>query len=161
MNAFIAHLVASWSSAYAGSGLLRTFVGFIHIAGLVAGGGAAIAADRATLAAARMGSDIRARQLTSIHATHRIVIIGLGAVIASGVLLFAADTATYLTSRLFWVKMGLLALLMVNGAVLMRVGQRAGSGDERAWNTLRHTAVVSLALWFLTTLAGAGLPNAG
>lgn len=82
-------------------------------------------------------------------------------VIASGVLLFAADTGTYLTSRLFWVKMGLLALLMVNGAVLIRVGQRAGSGDERAWHTLRHTAVVSLALWFLTTLAGAGLPNVG
>lgn len=109
----------------------------------------------------RRHSDIRARQLRTIRATHRIVIVGLGAVIASGILLFAADTGTYLTSRLFWVKMALLALLLVNGAVLVRVEQRAGSGDERAWDTLRHTAAVSLALWFLTTLAGAGLPNVG
>ena len=161
MNGWIAHLVTAWSSAYSGSAVLRTFIGFIHIAGLVGGGGAAIAADRATLKAAKMGSEIRALQLRTIHATHRVVIVGLAAVIASGILLFAADTDTYLISKLFWIKMGLLALLMVNGAVLVRVGQRAGSGDERAWTTLRHTAAVSLALWFLTTLAGAGLPNAG
>jgi hypothetical protein len=80
-------------------------------------------------------------------------------VIASGVLLFAADAATYAVSKLFWLKMGMVALLMINGAILVRVGSGVPEPDDRTRRTLRWTAGLSLALWFLTTLAGAGLPN--
>jgi hypothetical protein len=87
------------------------------------------------------------------------VLVGLTGVIASGVLLFAADVSTYAPSRLFWIKMGMVAALMINGAILVRVGRGGQLPDDRTRRTMRWTAAISLSLWFLTTLAGAGLPN--
>jgi hypothetical protein len=138
---------------------MRTFVSFFHVAGLVGGGGAAISADRATLRATRRGLPVTREQIDHIHHTHHIVILGLVAVIVSGVLLFAADVPTYAPSKLFWLKMLMVAGLMVNGAFLVRVGHGVQMPDEKTRRTMRWTAGLSLALWFLTTLVGAGLPN--
>lgn len=159
MPSALSHLVASWSAVYSGSPVLRTLVAFVHIGGLVGGGGAAVAADRATLKATRKGCVVSCEQLDAIHNTHRIVIAGLVGVIISGILLFAADVSTYAPSKLFWIKMTMVAALMINGALLVRVGRRVKVPDEATRRTMRWTAGVSLALWFLTTLAGAGLPN--
>jgi hypothetical protein len=159
MPAFLPHLVGWWAALYGGSAVLRTLVSFVHVAGLVGGGGAAIAADRATLVATRKGVAARREQIAGIHDTHRVVVAGLAAVLASGVLLFAADVDTYAPSRLFWIKMAMVAALMVNGAILVRVGRGGRPLDERTRRTMRRTAVISLLLWLLTTLAGAGLPN--
>jgi hypothetical protein len=159
MPSFIPHVVAWWAALYSGSAVMRTLVSFVHVAGLVSGGGAAVAADRATLKATNRASVVTRTQIDTIHNTHRIVLVGLAGVIVSGVLLFAADVDTYAVSRLFWLKMGMVALLMLNGAVLVRVGRGAHSPDEHTRQTMRRTAGISLALWVLTTLAGAGLPN--
>jgi hypothetical protein len=159
MPALLHQAVGGWAALYSGSAVLRTLVSFVHIAGLVSGGGAAIAADRATLRATRRGLALTRQQLASIVATHRVVVIGLTGVIVSGVLLFAADVDTYAVSKLFWLKMGMVAVLMVNGAILVRAGRALPEPDERTRLTMRRTAAVSLALWLLTTLAGAGLPN--
>jgi len=159
MPVFISHLVAWWAALYSGSAVMRTLVSFVHVAGLVGGGGAAIAADRATLKATRRGLAVTREQIDTIHHTHRVVILGLAGVIVSGVLLFAGDVATYAPSKLFWLKMVMVAALMVNGAFLVRVGHGAQMLDERTRRTMRWTAGLSLALWFLTTLVGAGLPN--
>jgi hypothetical protein len=159
MPAFIPHVVTWWAALYSGSAVLRTFVSFFHVAGLVGGGGAAISADRATLKATRAGIPVSREQINTIQLTHRVVIIGLAAVIVSGVLLFAADVPTYAPSKLFWLKMAMVAALMINGAFLVRVGHGAAAPDERTRRTMRWTAGLSLALWFLTTLVGAGLPN--
>jgi hypothetical protein len=51
--------------------------------------------------------------------------------------------------------------LLVNGALLLRGERQAARGDANAWPRLHDTAVASLMLWFLTTLAGAALPNIG
>src|SRR5262252_2491713 len=107
MPALVTHAVGWWAAVYSGSAVLRTFVSFFHVAGLVGGGGAAIAADRATLRATRRGLVVTRQQLVAIHNTHRAVIIGLAAVIVSGVLLFAADVPTYAPSKLFWIKMAM------------------------------------------------------
>ena len=159
MPAFVPHFVTWWAALYSGSAVLRTVVAFFHVAGLVGGGGAAIAADRATLRATRRGVQFGRDQIDAIHNTHRVVLYGLAAVIVSGVLLFAADIDTYAPSKLFWLKMGMVAALMINGAMLVRVGRHHAAADERTRRTLRWTAAVSLSLWFLTTLVGAGLPN--
>jgi uncharacterized membrane protein len=159
MPAFVPSLVSWWAALYSGSAILRTLVAFVHIAGIVGGGGAAVVVDRATLRATRDCRVAGRRQIDAIHATHRIVLIGLTAVIVSGVLLFAADVETYAPSRLFWIKMGMVAALMINGTVLVGTGRGPRAADERSCRTLRWTAGISLALWFLTTLAGAGLPN--
>lgn len=149
-----------WESIYANSPVLRTLIGFAHVAGLVVGGGCAIVADRATLRAYRRGSTSRAAEIDTIRSAHRVVLGGLAAVIASGALLMAADLDTFLHSRVFWVKMGLVAMLLLNGAVLARLGRTAAVDDAR-WKRLAYVSGLSLALWLLTTLAGAALPNVG
>lgn len=154
-------LLETWSSLYSNHAALRTGIEFLHIGGLLAGGGCAIAADRTTLLAMRAEPAARADRLSSLKGIHRIVLAGLILIIVSGVLLFGADVDTYLYSKVFWIKMGLMTLLLVNGAVLVRAEHRAEHGDLRAWERLGYSAVASLALWLLTTLAGAALPNIG
>ena len=157
----LSHLIESWVSLYANHAALRTGVEFVHIGGLVAGGGCAITADLATITAARQGSPTRTVQLILLKRTHRIVALGLVALSVSGLLLFGADVQTFLYSRIFWLKMGLLVLLLCNGALLLRGERQVQRGEPRAWTRLHYTAVTSLVLWFLTTLLGAALPNIG
>jgi uncharacterized membrane protein len=153
--------VARWSALFSNSAALRTLIDFIHIGGLLGAGGAAIAVDRATMRAAGASDADRAAQLHAIHTSHRFVVAGLTAVVVSGLLLFAADTDTFLHSRVFWLKMGLLGLLLMNGLLLVRTAGNAGSGEQAAWQRLRVVTIASLTLWFLITLAGAALPNLG
>jgi uncharacterized membrane protein len=155
------HLIESWVSLYANHAALRTGVEFIHIGGLVAGGGCAITADLATITAVRDGSAARTTQLHVLERTHRIVVLGLVGLAISGLLLFGADVQTFLYSRIFWLKMGLMVMLLLNGLLLLRGERQVQRGDPRAWARLHSTAVASLVLWFLTTLAGAALPNIG
>jgi hypothetical protein len=155
------HALESWSSLYANHAALRTAIEFTHISGLVAGGGCAITADLATLTAASEGSGTRTTQLHLLQRTHHLVVLGLAALVISGLLLFAADVETFLYSRIFWLKMGLMGLLLVNGALMLHGERQVKRGESRAWARLHHTAVASLVLWFLTTLAGAALPNIG
>ena len=161
MTALWSAAIEHWTAVYSNHAALRTAVGFIHFAGLVGGGGCAIAADRATLLAWKQSDTDRAAQLASIHAIHRVVVTGLVLIFVSGLLLFAADVDTYLTSRVFWTKMGLVALLLLNGVLVTRGEQLAATAVEAGWARLRLASIASLALWFLTTLAGAALPNVG
>jgi uncharacterized membrane protein len=155
------HFLETWVSLYANHAVLRTSVEFLHIAGLVAGGGCAITADLATITASRDTLATRTTQLHLLTQTHQIVVSGIAALAFSGLLLFAADVDTFLYSRIFWLKMGLMALLLANGALLLRGEGQVKRGEPRAWTRLHNTAVASLALWLLTTLAGVALPNIG
>lgn len=155
----ITHAMTAWSDWYSNSAILRSSVGFLHVAGLVVGGGAALVEDRAILgaggyAAARRRTEVRINE----RAAHGVVLSGLAVVVASGVMLFAADFDTYLHSSAFWIKMALVVLLLANGYWLQRA-EVAFEASERAWPALRRAASLSLALWLLTTLAGAVLPN--
>ncbi|MEZ5316829.1 MAG: hypothetical protein R2752_05460 [Vicinamibacterales bacterium] len=159
MPTALVHLMDAWSSIYGNSASLRTLVGFAHVGALVTGGGAAIVADRATLVAGRADAAGRARHLAEFQRTHRLVVLSLGVLLISGVLLLAADFETYVGSRVFWTKMALIGALFVNGALLVRAGHAADHGSPVAWSRLRRGAIASLALWTLTTLLGAALPN--
>jgi hypothetical protein len=80
----------------------------------------------------------------------------------SGVALLAADLETYFDSRIFWIKMGLIVLLLANGAWMTRTERTlriAGSGADLQWRRLRTIAITSLALWLTITLAGVALMN--
>jgi hypothetical protein len=159
MYGFISNILQTWTSFYANHAIVRTLIMFSHIGGLVIAGGGAISADRAILRACRRPVTDRDGELEALHGTHRSVIFGLAAVIASGFLLLAADTDTMLHSALFWLKMTLVVILMLNGLLLVRAGRQAKSGVPAAWKTLVVTSAISVALWMLTTLAGAALPN--
>ncbi len=157
----LSHLLESWASIYANHAALRTAIEFMHIGGLLAGGGCAVTADLATIRAAREGPAARTVHLLLLKRTHRLVVSGLAALATSGVLLFAADVGTFLYSRIFWLKMGLVVLLLVNGALIVAGEGRVQRDAPRAWTRLHYTAVSSLVLWFLTALAGVTLTNIG
>lgn len=157
----VRQLVESWGSLYANHAALRTTIEFVHIGGLVAGGGCAMTADLATITATREGGAARTTLLNLLRRTHRFIVLGLVALFVSGALLFAADVETFWYSRVFWLKMALIVVLLVNGVLLLRVERQAQQGDARSWARLHYTAAASLVLWFLTTLAGAALPNIG
>jgi hypothetical protein len=137
----------------------------VHLAALLVGGGIALASDRATLRAARGDAPARARQLAELGLTHRVVIVSLLVASASGVALFFTDVETFAVSAAFWVKMGLVALLLLNGLLMTRtesaLRRAPGGGDDAApWARLRTTAVASGVLWLATLLAGVALTNA-
>ena len=155
----LASLLDTWSSFYSNHAALKAGIEFVHIGGLMLGGGCAITADLATIEAVREGPIGRTSQFHVLKRTHTIVVVGLVALFLSGVLLFAADTDTYLHSRVFWAKMALLALLLANGIAMLAGERRVRRGDVLAWRHLHTVAVSSLVLWFLTTLAGAALTS--
>jgi hypothetical protein len=154
-------LLDAWTSIYSNHAALKTGISFMHIAGLVAGGGGAITVDLATITAARRRSSTFVAQLELLKRTHVVVILGLVALFVSGVLLFAADVDSYIVSRIFWLKMGLMGALLANGVLLLRTERDATHAEAHAWTRLHFIATVSLILWFLITLAGAALPNIG
>jgi hypothetical protein len=159
MSATFRDLFVTWGSFYANHALTRTMITFAHIGGLVLAGGAAITVDRGLLWSARRGTEHRPAHLAATRSSHGFVLWGLLLVTISGLLLFAADVDTFWASRVFWIKMALIVLLVVNGAVLMQSERRASAGEASAWRRLRWTAGASLLLWTLTTLAGVALLN--
>ena len=160
----LVQLVEPWSALYSDSTIIPTLVVFGHIAALVFAGGLAITLDRATLRAARGPAEFRWRQLEELRAAHRLVVVGLGLSVATGVLLFAADLETYFGSWIYWTKMALIAALLLNGYLMTRVEGRISStpnaADDAGWRQLRANAVVSLVLWFSIAFAGVALVKA-
>lgn len=157
----LAKLAQPWKDLYDDTTPLSVAVTFVHLAALFVGGGIALSADRATLRAGRGAAADRERQLTELGPTHRVVLGGLVVAFVSGLLLFLADVETFATSITFWVKMGLVTLLLVNGAVMTTTERalRAASDDAR-WGRLRVLAVTSATLWLATLLAGVALTSA-
>jgi hypothetical protein len=153
MLSAISHFFETWSVIYSDSSFLRTLISFAHIAGLVVSGGYALSEDRAILSSARDAGRTVARS------AHIVVIGGLGVVFASGLLLVAANLDSYLVSRVFWIKMFFVALLLANGGAVVRAERGVALGDSRAWMRLRRAAWLSVVLWTTTILAGAALPN--
>ena len=157
-------LVEPWSTLYGDSTIIPTLVVFGHIAALVFAGGLAVTLDRATLRAARGPAEFRWRQLEELRAAHRYVIVGIGLSVATGVLLFAADLETYFGSWIYWTKMGLIVLLLLNGYLMTRaegrISDTPNAADDAGWKQLRIAAIVSLVLWFTIAFAGVALVKA-
>jgi hypothetical protein len=130
--------VTSWAHLYNNNHAVNAAVTFAHFAGVLIGGGLALAADRDAFRPVAAAGDAQ---------LHRWVVSALIVVIASGVLMMLADMETYFSSTAFWIKMGLFVLLVGNGYARIRAEARADGG---AW--LRRTSAVSAALWLAVLL---------
>ena len=152
----LARLAEPWNSLYSDSKAVSSAVVFFHLVPLLLAGGAALTADRATIRASRGTVEDRARQLGELARVHAVVLGGLALSFASGVLLFLSDVDEFLGSPFFWVKLGLVGLLLLNGFMMNRTERAlAGGGNESAlWARLRTISVLSLILWIATTLSG-------
>ena len=158
----MATMVAPWADFYNGSKAAQSVVNFGHFAGIMTAGGFALAADRATLRAAGAPAVDRPRQLQELAGTHPIVVAALAVTTLSGLLMFAADLENLATSVTFWIKMGLIGLLLFNGWLMLQAERTLELGnptDSRGWQRLRRAALVSLMLWFAVVLVGSILPN--
>ena len=152
----LARLVEPWNSLYSDSKVVSSAVVFLHLLPLLVAGGAALTADRATLRAALGSADDRARQLADLARVHAVVLGGLALSFVSGVLLFLSDVDEYLGSPVFWVKLGFVGLLLLNGFMMTRTEKALASGGDETtlWARLRTISVLSLILWTTTTLVG-------
>jgi uncharacterized membrane protein len=152
----LARLAEPWNSLYSDNKIVSATVVFLHLVPLLLAGGAALSADRATLRASRGSAEDRLRQLGELARVHALVLGGLALSFISGVLLFLADVDEFLGSPFFWVKLGLIGLLLLNGFMMTRTERAlAGGGNETTlWARLRTIAVLSVTLWIVTTLAG-------
>ena len=158
----LVHLLKPWSDFYSHSKMTVTIVQFLHIGGLLLAGGLAIAADRGTLRALRLAAAERHGHLRELDAVHRWVLAGLATVVISGVALLAADIETFFGSWIFWTKMGLVVVLLINGLMMTRAehGLRQDATDRSPhWKTLHRVAVSSLTLWLVIAAFGVALTN--
>src|SRR5258705_6123876 len=118
-----------WNSLYGHSKVISTTVITAHLGAMFLGGGLAVAADRATLRTAAERPDERARQLAEVSDVHRPVLIAIAFLFISGIAMALADLENFLTSPFFWVKIGLVTLLLINGALLQRTESALRIGD--------------------------------
>jgi hypothetical protein len=163
--------VEPWQRLYGHFSLIPTLVLFLHLAALVAGGGLALASDRATLRLDLTDAAARDRHLAELRSVHRPIAIALGAAFASGLLLFLADVEAFATSSIFWIKLALVAMLLGNGVAVRRIERSlrgeprrgpldsAASVRERLWRRRRMGAMASVAIWFVLVLAGTALSS--
>lgn len=159
----LASTLRPWSDLYNGNSLVSDGVTFVHLSGMLVAGGFAVASDRTVLRSGRAPVSDRAFVLRELRDVHRPVLWGLGLVLVSGVAMMLSDVKTFLPSWVFWTKMGLIALLLLNGLVILRAEhQLAADPLERSqWRRLRNASMRSGGLWVLTLLFGVLLTSAG
>lgn len=160
----IAAALQPWADEYSTSPVVSTAVTFAHLGGLLVGGGFALATDRMTLQCCRAEDDAKVRTglLSQISATHRPVAYALIVVFVSGLLMLGADVKSLIAAPRFWVKMGLVLLLLVNGLAMTRVEKKLRRNPDAAnsgWRRLHGYSIASFGLWLTITLAGVWLTN--
>jgi hypothetical protein len=148
-------LIDSWAHYYGDRKMVSAAATYVHLAGILLGGGLSVASDRASFQLGPNRPDLQG-ELARLYSVHRWVIAGLGITIASGVLMLFADLHTYITAPLYWTKMGLVALLLTNGWVRLRAEIALRQGLDR-WRIFHRTSGLSLTLWFMVLLCGAFL----
>jgi len=151
-----ATLLARWALYYADHKVLSIAITYLHLAGVLIGGGAAITLDRMVLSAAGAGRQLRDEVLARLTASHGTVVTALGIVVTTGALMVTADRETFFESNVFYVKMALVALLLLNGTLLL-ASERRARASESGWWMLTMVSTISLVLWLATLLAGAWL----
>jgi hypothetical protein len=149
----LAGLIAAWAHLYEDQKLVSAGVTWVHLSGILLGGGAAISADREALSF-DPGDAQRARELARWRAVHRWVIGGLSLTVVSGLLMLFSDLKTFLPSVLYWSKMALVALLLLNGWLRLRAERSLETGSNAGLTIFRRTSIISLGLWFGILLAG-------
>jgi hypothetical protein len=157
---FLTSAIGSWAAFYDAHRMVSVTIRYLHLAGLVVGGGTALATDRQILRAARSAPSARSAIVATLHASHRVVVPALAVVVVTGLLMTASDTATFLASRLFWSKMGLVALLLLNGAGILAAERAVSRERARGWPWLGLTSAASLVLWLVILFMGIWLTAA-
>ena len=151
----LAGAIQSWADFKADHRVVTRGLGALHLSGILLGGGTAIVIDRLVRRAAGATETARAFILDEMARAHRVVVPALVLVFATGALWTLSELEEFLSSPAYWLKMGLIVLLLVNGMVMMRAEREARAGNTpTAWARLQTTGTLSLVLWFAILVAG-------
>jgi hypothetical protein len=150
----VTSVLSWWSSVYADHRAISVAIRFLHIAGLVVAGGTAIATDRTILLAAANATR-RPAALITLSRSHYTVVPALVLIVATGVLMTAADTATFFASPVYWTKQAFVVLLFANGYGLVVAERLTKQG--KPWTRLAIGSAASLLFWFVLLLLGTWL----
>ena len=156
MTAPVSGLIGWWADYYGNHQLVSVAVRFLHVSGLVVGGGTAVRTDWHLLIAGRR-PDRRAEALGRLAGSHRAVVPSLALVVASGATMVVGDLDTFIPSRLFWTKMALFVVLLANGLFLVAAERAAHHAPASAWGRLGLASTISLTLWFVLLFVGTWL----
>lgn len=151
-----------WADFYGSNKMVAAGVEFLHVGGLLVGGGFAIASDRAALRAINAPVEHQKHVLREFTSVHKPVLAALSVMVVSGLLMLASDIGTFLVSPVYWTKMTLVVLLLANGWLIKRADERLNadpSPGNRAWKQFKISSIASITLWLCTTLAGVILLN--
>jgi len=152
---FLVNITSWWSSYYGNHQLVSVFIHFLHLAGLVLGAGTALFADRQVLRAARLGPPEREAVLMILDRAHPYVVSWFIVVGSTGILMMAADTSTFLSSILYWIKMAMVVFLLANGLTMLFAERRARRlGVSAGWPRLVTISTISVILWLVTLFLG-------
>jgi uncharacterized membrane-anchored protein len=157
LHSFFSSAVESWAGYYGDHRMVSVTVRFLHLGALLLGGGTALAADRQVLTTPRAA---RGASLRALDASHRIVVPSLALVVITGLLMTASDVSTFVNSRLYWTKMGLVTLLLLNGTALLAFERRAKLGRDAGFTGLAVVSILSLLLWLVILFFGVWLTAA-
>ncbi len=152
--------VDTWSAYYSNHRMVSVTVRALHLSGLALGGGTALVADRRVLSAFRKAGAARDGMLAELGSSHRVVVPALALVVLTGLLMTASDTATFLSSPLYWTKLSLVALLLLNGTGLLAAERAVKVGRRSAWSWLALVSGVSFVLWLVVLYFGVWLTAA-
>lgn len=154
--AFLAPAADSWAAFYGDHRLVSVTIRFLHLTGIVVGGGSALAADRRTLRAIGAG-ELRAAAVAELSAAHRVVLPALVLVVLTGVLMALSDRDTFFVSPAYWSKMALFVALLANGGLLLAGERSYVAGRPSGAGLLRAASGLSLLLWLSVLFAGVWL----
>lgn len=156
----VSDAVHGWAAFYEAHRMVSVTVRWLHLGALLVGGGTALVSDRRLLAGLRRPPGARAATLSELDGSHRAVVPALALVVLTGLLMTASDTATFLSSRLYWTKLSLVGLLLLNGTGLLAAERSARRGSPSGWSWLAIAASASFVLWLVVLYFGVWLTAA-
>jgi hypothetical protein len=151
-----------WADFYGHNKSVQAGMEFAHVGALLVGGGFAIASDRAALRAMKADLEHKKHVLSEFTSVHKPVLIALSISVISGAVMLASDAGTFLVSPVYWTKMALVILLLINGYLIKRADEKLNadpSPGNVAWKHFKFSSIASITLWLSITLAGIILLN--
>jgi hypothetical protein len=144
----LGHIIESWAEYYGNHQLASVAIRFFHLTGIVLGGGAGLITDWQIMKSAfkvNADFDILLKQLSRAH---YYVVPWMFVLALTGALMTAADAHSFLVSKVYWIKISLIALLVFNGIALLLLESRIRrAGIQAVWGKLTAVSSISAILW--------------
>lgn len=163
----VASALEPWNTYWHDHDAVSTGVTAAHIAAILVAGGLAIAADRMSLRVLKRSAAERAMHAAELRDVHRPVLFGLAIIVISGLLMVTSDIEEFVVQPIYWIKMGLVVVLLINGAMLQKSETRVMAGsalppatsNEAEWARIGKFARVSMTLWVVIAIVGVVLAS--